>query len=462
MGIGLYARISEDSAGQGLGVARQEQDCRALAQARHWTVSATYVDNDVSAFQVGVVRPEWEHLLDDLAQGRIEGIVCYDLDRLARQPKDLERAIELYDKRPGLHFATVQGDVNLASADGRTMARVMVAFANKSSMDTSRRVRRKFLDDARKGKSASRRVRPFGWMPDRLTLDPEESKLIQDAVEDIIRGIPFGAIVRRWQERGVVTPEGNPWIYTSLRRMLLSPRLAGVATLRGDILYDEGGLPIKGQWEPVLSRDSWDILCAALHSGIAGTRPGSKKYLLSGIARCGRCGARMVGSAQPKRNRYLYRCPSPLSRFVSCGKNNIDGKRTDDLVSTVILTRLRGIHIPAPDDKPWPNAPELERIEAKQAAIMDEWVANNLPASALARTISKLEQTAENLRTERTEWLRSRMSVVVDAQALDDSWPSLPVEERRHIVSLQVEAVLVLPSEHGRVFDPGRVRIAWR
>ncbi len=39
-----------------------------------------------------------------------------------------------YDGRP-LVFATVQGDIDLSTPAGRTMARVMVAFANKASMD---------------------------------------------------------------------------------------------------------------------------------------------------------------------------------------------------------------------------------------------------------------------------------------------------------------------------------------
>jgi DNA invertase Pin-like site-specific DNA recombinase len=75
-------------------------------------------------------------MLKDLETGVIQGIVVYDLDRLARQPKDLERIIDIYDRKP-LIFATVQGSIDLSTPDGRTMARVLVAMANKSSMDTA-------------------------------------------------------------------------------------------------------------------------------------------------------------------------------------------------------------------------------------------------------------------------------------------------------------------------------------
>lgn len=45
-----YTRISRDEEGLGLGVARQEQDCRALAERQGWqVVEPIYCDNDISA-----------------------------------------------------------------------------------------------------------------------------------------------------------------------------------------------------------------------------------------------------------------------------------------------------------------------------------------------------------------------------------------------------------------------------
>ncbi|WP_330282948.1 recombinase family protein [Streptomyces sp. NBC_00588] len=148
----MYTRISRDDEGDGLGVARQREDCERLSDLRGWAVAKVYQDNDVSAYKRNVRRPEFELMLSDLADGLIDGVVAYDLDRLARQPKDLERLIDLYDERRRRVFATVTNDVNLGTADGRTMARVMVAFANKSSHDASRRIQRKHLELARQGK----------------------------------------------------------------------------------------------------------------------------------------------------------------------------------------------------------------------------------------------------------------------------------------------------------------------
>jgi hypothetical protein len=46
----IYARISQDTLGLGLGIDRQEADCRKLAASKDWPVGRVFVDNDVSAF----------------------------------------------------------------------------------------------------------------------------------------------------------------------------------------------------------------------------------------------------------------------------------------------------------------------------------------------------------------------------------------------------------------------------
>jgi hypothetical protein len=79
--VAIYARISSDAEGTGLGVARQLEDCRKLAADRGWPVGAEYVDNDVSAFS-GKPRREYARMLADLASGDRDAVIVYNLDPL--------------------------------------------------------------------------------------------------------------------------------------------------------------------------------------------------------------------------------------------------------------------------------------------------------------------------------------------------------------------------------------------
>src|SRR5207249_3922881 len=65
----IYCRISDDRQGHALGVTRQEQDCRALADRKGWPIADVYVDNDLSAYN-GKNRPSYRRLLDDIKAQR--------------------------------------------------------------------------------------------------------------------------------------------------------------------------------------------------------------------------------------------------------------------------------------------------------------------------------------------------------------------------------------------------------
>ena len=110
----IYARISHDPSGERLGVQRQEADCLEEAKRRGWSVAQVYVDDDISAFNPKKARPEYQRLLTDIQLGSRDGVPIWRLDRLHRQPRELEEFIVLCDKH-AVALATVTGDVALAA-----------------------------------------------------------------------------------------------------------------------------------------------------------------------------------------------------------------------------------------------------------------------------------------------------------------------------------------------------------
>ncbi|WP_165777698.1 recombinase family protein [Amycolatopsis antarctica] len=99
----------------------------------------------------------WERLLERVESGESDGIVVWHVDRLFRQPCDLERLIELGEQ--GFVIASAHGTRNLASADNRFILRIEVAQAAKSSGDKSRRVKRRFQTLRETGRKTGGRVR---------------------------------------------------------------------------------------------------------------------------------------------------------------------------------------------------------------------------------------------------------------------------------------------------------------
>src|SRR4051812_38035042 len=79
----VYVRISRDRVGAGLGVERQEQDCRLLAARVGAEVVQVFVDNDLSAFS-GKPRPGYQSLLAAIAAGSVDTVLAWHTDRLHR------------------------------------------------------------------------------------------------------------------------------------------------------------------------------------------------------------------------------------------------------------------------------------------------------------------------------------------------------------------------------------------
>jgi site-specific DNA recombinase len=443
------------------GVARQAEDCRKLADLRSCAVSKVYQDNDVSAYKTKVVRHGFEQLLSDLEFGLIDGVVVYDLDRFARQPVDLERAIKIFDSRPGLRFATVQSDIDLSSPDGRTMARVLVAFANKASMDTSRRVRRKHLELAQNGVSVGGN-RTFGYRKDKVTLEPDEAALLQQAASDLLAGVGLHTICRRWNEAGVKTTAGNAWRKSVLKNLVLSPRLAGYRVYQGGIARDVDGNPVTGMFPPILDVQTWEAVCAVLRDPARGgphVHAGGRKYLLSGLVRCSECGAIMHGNANLKWNTFTYACRVPTSG--GCGRVAITGPRLDALITDLILRYLadRSVQHQA---KTWAGEGKLTDAMSRIAELMTAYRNGDLSADLVFPNIKELEDRVVRLRQERTIWLSKEVALQHRPVNVNESWPGMDTDQRRLIIQSVLSTVVVRPSaKRGGRFDPDRVKPVW-
>ncbi|MER6918091.1 recombinase family protein [Streptomyces spiralis] len=473
--MGIYTRISRDDEGEALGVARQQQDCERLADLRSWQAVKVYEDNDVSAFKRNVVREEFELMLKDLRAGLIDGIVAYDLDRLARQPRDLERLIEIYDERPRLEFATVTNDINIGTPDGRTMARIMVAFANKSSHDASRRIQRKHLELAQQGKDSGGPA-PYGWQKDdRTKVDPEAAKAIREAQREILAGVRIGTIRTRWQEQGLGNPRAGTkrMAHHHVEHILTNPRLVGYRTYHGEILYGEDGQPVRGEWEPINTLDEWEAVCAAIAERKQ-KHPGkmlARKYLLSGIARCGLCKTKIRGQVnqkwQPgsKAARFTYQCSVVNG---GCGKVGRVGDPVDKLIAQLVLEeqRARAAVTEVPFDQRWPKDAELEQVNEDIAQLVEAERSKQITVATLLQLLPAKERERDELKLERARFYKEQKQAEAKGEARNmtvDEFLALPVERQQEIVLHSLSAVIIHPAGRGRrKFDPSLIEPVWR
>ncbi|GMA91928.1 recombinase family protein [Homoserinibacter gongjuensis] len=218
----IYARISRDVTGEGLGVERQLAECRKLAEQRGWTVAEEYVDNDISAYS-GKTRPQYERMLQDVAEGRRDAVIAYHTDRLTRRPVELEHFMQVCDTAGMTHFATVTADIDLGNDDGLFMARILGAVAAKESARKSARLRSKARQNAEQGRVSGGGIRPFAYAADRVTVIESEAEVFRDLATRYLAGESLMSLTNWMQEQGIMSVAGKPWHTSVLRATLINP-----------------------------------------------------------------------------------------------------------------------------------------------------------------------------------------------------------------------------------------------
>ncbi|MGW6395395.1 recombinase family protein [Streptomyces sp. NPDC055103] len=168
----IYARISEDREGAGLGVERQIEDCHTLAAQLsnsdvEYRVVRPFKDNDLSAYS-GKPRPDYIAMLQALRDGEGDCVLAWHTDRLHRSPAELEEYINVCEPK-GIDTRTVKaGHLDLTTATGRMIARQLGVQARYEIERMIERQRRKRDQMAERGEYFGGR-RPFGYEPDGIT-----------------------------------------------------------------------------------------------------------------------------------------------------------------------------------------------------------------------------------------------------------------------------------------------------
>lgn len=387
-------------------------------------------------------------------------MLAYSNSRLTRRILDLEDLIQLHERTGVVIRTVVSGDDDLSTADGRMVARIKASVDAAEAERTSERLARAMLQRARDGRP-SHGAAPFGWQADGIHLEPAEASALRQACRMVLDGYSLKAVAAHLEQLGLPARRGGRWVQANVGRTLRNPRLAGRQVYHGRVMLDAAGRPVPGLWEPVLDDDTFDrlqLVLAAREQG-GGTRPGHRRYLLSGLVRCGTCGARMYGRPTP--TGHAYGCQvERMGHTVT-----IVGDRADDLVTTLVLARLADVELPAEPvvDDPTEQARtrRLEAIDQLVAELMAAFTSQQLPGSVVFGQVNALEAERRDLELERAAAIRA--GVQRGPAATGDDFLLADLDVQRAVLATLVEAVVVAPaSRRGEPFNPGRLEVVWR
>lgn len=455
-----YARISDDDRGDAQGVTRQEVDIQAECDRRGWPEAVMYVDNDRSASRFAhKARPEWNRLLADLAAGDVDALVVWKVDRSTRLGLvGAGRLLEALNVHGApLVSCTEPIDTSAPMGMGELTLGILASVARQESENISMRVKRKNVDMAAAGRAHGGGVRPYGYEEDRVTLVPAEAKVLREAARRVLAGEQPGPVAGDFNRRGIPTAKGSKWTGTTLRRQLVSARIAG--------LRDHLGVrAAKGEWKAIITVPEHRRLRALLggpHVPSLATRPPTARtYLLSGLIVCGDCGARMT--AHPASGVRRYYC---LTNRGGCNRVGIGAEPTEELIIQAVMQRLDKARLPRKptDSTERAIAAEVEAIEVRMADLADAFAAGEISRPEWIRARQGLETRLASARQQERQTVRDRSADPWVGGKLRRGWPRMTLDQRRAVIGALVDQVTIAPTTRaaGR-FDPQRIDVSWR
>jgi DNA invertase Pin-like site-specific DNA recombinase len=465
----LYLRISQDRDGDELGVARQEHACRQLADRLGVEIVEVFVHNSVSAY-TGKIRPGYRDLVDAVRRAKVDMVICWHPDRLTVTPRELEDLIDLLAGRVTVHTVNA-GTYDLSTAAGQMTARVVAATARYERQQKGERQKGKNEQLARDGwwgggpviyGYRAAKVDNDGKQMTTLAIYEPEAKWVRWMADAVLAGESLLGIERHLNAEGVPAPRAPQWSRYRVRRVLLSPTIAGWTTLHG-----EPAAP--AQWEAIVPRPKWDEVHQVLADPARTYMKRARSFLLASLC------------FDTDGNRMRTR--------TSYARDGVEGPRiyTNDRAGGVIhadaleafvveamLTRFDSATT-IDNTESDPAQAEVDAIQAELDELSDARGRGDI--KTLAEYLRIKAPTEERLAAAKGKLRRGRrtdahvVALTAKPGGMRKAWeatnpdrtPKLTFDERRRIVNGAVERVVIRPVEpYARVgFDLKRVRIKW-
>ena len=176
----IYTRKSSE---QGLEQDFNSLDAQYAACAAYVTSQASegwklmptrYDDGGISGGTLD--RPGLQMLLSDIAEGRIDIVVVYKVDRLTRSLLDFSKLVEAFDAA-GVSFVSITQSFNTTTSMGRLTLNMLLSFAQFEREVTAERIRDKIAASKQRGMWMGGRP-PLGYAARNRTLVIVEEEAI--------------------------------------------------------------------------------------------------------------------------------------------------------------------------------------------------------------------------------------------------------------------------------------------
>lgn len=306
---GVYIRVStEDQAREGFSLGEQEEKLLQLCKFKELDVYKVYNDAGISAKDMEH-RPQFQEMLKDMKEGKLNYIVAYKLDRITRSVRDLEELISVLEQY-NCFLLCDRDDVNTSTANGRFFVRMLTVLSQLEIEIVSERTKFGLNGAIKSGHIPGQR--PFGYKSaedKRMVIGNATRPYVEKIFDMYLEGKSFQQIANYFKENNIY-PKKN-WKDTTIQKIIDNKIYMGDYEQYKRIGKQENLEPVvyMNVVEPIISRAKWEE-CQRQKERNQRTYTRDRVYTFFQRLKCPNCSRIMKckGSGGTKRKYMYYTC----------------------------------------------------------------------------------------------------------------------------------------------------------
>ncbi|MBR2588624.1 MAG: recombinase family protein [Bacilli bacterium] len=457
---GIYMRVStEDQAREGFSLPEQKERLEAYCKFNGYKIVEYYTDAGISA-KTGNFRPEYDRMLEDGKQGKINMIIALKLDRITRSTRDWETLMDYLEKY-NINIAFVNDDINTTTANGKMVSRIMMSVSQNEIERTSERTIIGLEGAIKQGHIPARAPLGYKHIDKKLVPDPLTKDIVIRIYNLYFEGLTYNTITKLFNKEKVCGKTN--WKDTSILKIITN------VIYKGD--YIQGKTTRNPRYfpdvvEPIVSRELWDS-CQVQKKKNQRNYMRSQTYIFLQKLKCPKCGRILAGGASHKIKAdkwyYYYRCEKCRGNIReheiedSIKELLSDIFEYDSVVNEFFLPVLQNkIHNPKEEFEK-----ELTILNNKKARIRKAYIdelftedeykeetntienkIKDIQKKILENEqVSKLNLTVDDILVKRDMDFINSIKLPILYNAFVDSWNNLDREEKAEIVMRYIDDI---------------------
>ena len=291
----LYCRKStEDSSRQVLSLDSQEQEMTRLAKTMGLVIVKVFRESKSAKKPDN--RPQFSELVKLIKRGQIDGIICWKIDRISRNPIDSAIIQWLLQQNQLKIIQTM--DRQYLPSDNALLYNVESGMANQYIIDLSKNVKRGIRAKLERGQWPH--LAPLGYLnkDSRVVVDLERAKYIRKMFELYNTGqYSVKAISDQLYTEGLRSRSGRKYYKSKIHKILNDPFYCGI--------MEHDGQKYLGKHEQIISKKLFDNVQEVI-TGKAHTKRQVIPFAFRGILRCANCGCQLTATQKKGKHTYYY------------------------------------------------------------------------------------------------------------------------------------------------------------